>query len=116
MFTPLFWIRLINRDDLRQIRLGKRYLKMQWPSSRRETQQQRTRRIFVFRVILDHFRFCAGIANFLFADVSFNRSSKSVTAEFKFSSRQLLLDLQKCFHFAASSSSSVSRPRRYLMS
>ncbi len=55
---------LINCDNLRQIRLGKRYLKVQGPSTRRETEQQRTRRIFVVGIVVDQLSSCARLPDF----------------------------------------------------
>jgi len=94
MVNPFFWVRFIDRDNFRQIRLRKRYLKMQRSSSGGEAQQQCARRILVLRIIFDDFRFRARVSDFLFADVAFNRAAKSVAAEFKFARRQLPLDFR----------------------
>ncbi len=66
---------------------------MQRPSSRREAQQQGARRIFVVRIIVNDLSLSARLPDFLFADVALDHAPESVTAEFKFSGGQLLLDL-----------------------
>ncbi len=65
---------------------------MQRPSMRSKTQQQRARRIFVRRIILDHLGFRARLTNFHFTYIALHHAPEGVAAEFKFSSRQLLLN------------------------
>ena len=67
---------------------------MQRSSSGAETQQQRARLILVLRIILDDLGLRARVADFLLADVAFNRASKGVAAEFKFARRDLPLDFR----------------------
>ena len=46
------------------------------------------------RIIFDDFSFRARVADFLLADVAFNRAAKGVAAEFKFARRQLPPDFR----------------------
>ena len=67
---------------------------MQGPSTRRETEQQRTRRIFIFGIVLNHLSIYARLSNLLFADVPLDCAPERVTAEFKFSRGKLPPDLE----------------------
>jgi len=67
---------------------------MQRSSSRCETQQQRARRKLVLRIILDDLGLRARGADFLLADVAFNRAAKGMAAKFKFARRQLPPDFR----------------------
>jgi hypothetical protein len=71
---------------------------MQWASSFCETQQQGARRILVVGIILDDLGPHTGFANFLLADVPFNRAVKRMLAELEQAGGQLLLYLGKRFH------------------
>src|SRR5260370_41589289 len=89
-------------------RIGKRNLKMQWPSSRRETQEQGARGILVLGIILDHLGLRARLTNLLFADIALHHAPASVTTEFKLPSGQLLLNRRKSFHLVAPSTILIS--------
>ncbi len=62
---------------------------MQGQSSRRETEQQRTRRIFILGIVLNQLSICARLSNFLFADVPLDYTPESVATEFKFAGGKL---------------------------
>ncbi len=74
---------------------------MQWTSSRSKSQQQGTRRVFIVWIIFNDFRFCTRFADFLLADISLDRTTKSMSTELKLTSLQLPLYLGKRFHFSS---------------
>src|SRR3990170_2516198 len=88
-FEPLVRVGLIDRNDFRHFRIVKRYLKMQRASSHGETQQQGARRIFVVGIMLDDLGQHTGFANFLLADVSFNRAVESGAGELEVAGGEL---------------------------
>jgi len=80
---------------------------VQGPSTRRETEQQRTWRIFVVGIVLDQLSSCARLPNFLFADVPLDYTPEGVATEFKFASGKLASNILKRFHLAAASMMTV---------
>jgi hypothetical protein len=85
VINPLVGVGFIDRNDFGFIRLGKRYLKMQRPSSPGKTQQQGAGRIFILRVVFDYLRADSRLANFLLGDIPLHNASKCMPAEFIFS-------------------------------
>jgi hypothetical protein len=83
---------------------------VQGPSTRRETEQQRTRRIFVVGIVLDQLSICARLSDFLFADIPLDYTPESVTAEFKLPHVKLPPNILKRFHLAAASMMTVFEP------
>jgi hypothetical protein len=83
---------------------------VQGPSTRRETEQQRTRRIFILGIVLNRLSICARLSNFLFADVPLDYTPESVATKFKLASGKLPPNILKRFHLAGAWMMTILQP------